>query len=169
MDAGDEPLKEYRPGTALVDLGRRERGGATAVLAPASTIDPIVIEFAYGPVTDKWIQIIDTTNGNRVITAIEVISPWNKMPGKLNEGYRKKLEDYERGQVSVVEIDLLRYPRRGRLVVKDDDIAAGRPRLHGRRPRQHRLREARGPTAGRPRRGLGAGGAQGGGEGVMLP
>jgi uncharacterized membrane protein YqiK len=69
-------------------------------------------------VTNRWIQIIDTTSGNRVITAIEILSPWNKMPGKLNEGYIKKLEDYRRGQVSLVEIDLLRHPRRGRLVVK---------------------------------------------------
>ena len=38
---------------------------------------------------------------------IEILSPWNKGAGRLNKDYRKKLEDYARAEVSVVEIDLL--------------------------------------------------------------
>ena len=62
-------------------------------------------------------QIIDRTPGNRVITAIELLSPWNKGPGTLKKAYRKKLDDYARGGVSIVEIDLLRFPPRDRLPI----------------------------------------------------
>src|SRR5438046_150775 len=75
-----------------------------------------------GPTFDRFIQIIDTSAGNRVITAIEILSRWNKGPGRLNKVYRRKLKDYARAGVSVVEIDLLRYPPRGRLDVSEDDI-----------------------------------------------
>jgi hypothetical protein len=75
---------------------------------------------------DRFIQIIDVTNGNRVVTAIEILSPWNKSPGRLNKDYLRKLDDYARGGVSVVEMDLLRYPPRGRLHVTEADIAPQR-------------------------------------------
>jgi hypothetical protein len=39
---------------------------------------------------------------------------------------RARLDDYARAGVSVVEIDLLRYPTRGRLPVTEGDIPADR-------------------------------------------
>ena len=74
------------------------------------------------PIVDRWIQIIDVSTGNRVVTAIEILSPWNKAPGRLNRLYLRKLDDYAKAGVSVVEIDLLRYPPRGRLPVTEGDI-----------------------------------------------
>ncbi len=56
-----------------------------------------------------------------MITVIEVLSPWNKSAGRLNTDYRRKLEDYGRAGVSVVEIDLLRSSRT-RLIVKEEDV-----------------------------------------------
>lgn len=75
---------------------------------------------------DRWLQIIDVASGNRVVTAIEVFSPWNKAPGRLNRHYLRKLDDYAKARVSVVEIDLLRYPPRGRPPVTEGDIPADR-------------------------------------------
>lgn len=60
------------------------------------------------PQIERSVIIMDATNGNKVVTAIEVLSPWNKAPGKLNEVYRRKLDHYLAAGVSVVEIDLLR-------------------------------------------------------------
>jgi hypothetical protein len=65
------------------------------------------------------------TSRNRVVTAIEVLSPWNKRAGRLNKDYRRKLDDYARAEVSVVEIDLLRSSR-SRLQVGPDDVPAER-------------------------------------------
>lgn len=75
---------------------------------------------------DRWLQIIDVSSGNRVVTAIEILSPWNKAPGRLNRDYLRKLDDYANAGVSVVEIDLLRYPPRGRLPVTEGDIPPDR-------------------------------------------
>jgi hypothetical protein len=71
------------------------------------------------PVIDRWLQITDVTSGNRVVTAIEILSPWNKAPGRLNRQYLRKLDDYGKVGVSVVEINLLRDPPRGRLPVTE--------------------------------------------------
>jgi hypothetical protein len=119
-DAGGEPISRYRPDVAVVDIGRPQpaAGGAVATVAIP---EPFTVRFFDEPQVDRFLQIVDVTNGNRVVTAIEVLSPWNKSPGRLNEEYRRKLRDYAAGDVNVVEIDLLRSPR-GRLTVTENDM-----------------------------------------------
>ncbi len=70
---------------------------------------------------DRWVQIIDTANGNRVVTAIKILSPSNKAAGRMNERYRTKLDNYMNAGVNLVEIDLLRSSR-DRLIVKEDSF-----------------------------------------------
>jgi hypothetical protein len=122
----EEPSQYYRADVAVLDLGEKRSAGAAVAEAPVSAIEPVVIEYWRGPVVDRWIEIRDVSSGHKVVTAIEILSPWNKMPGRLNDDYIKKLDDYARGGVSVVEIDLLRHPRRGRLLVRDEDIPVHR-------------------------------------------
>jgi hypothetical protein len=120
-----EPLGAYRPDIAVVQTGRDPLGrpaGADAV----ATVEPVAIEFYDAPQVDRFIHIVDATSGNRVVTAIEVLSPWNKGPGQGNKEYRRKIDDYARADVSVVEIDLLREPARGRLRVTEAEIPADR-------------------------------------------
>ena len=109
-----------RSDVAIVDSGR---GAGAAAASPAGTamLDPVFLEIPDAPLIDRFIKIIDRTSGNRVFTAIEVLSPWNKGPGRLNEDYRRKLADYARGEVSVVEIDLLRSSR-ARLTFDQTDL-----------------------------------------------
>lgn len=124
--------RALRPDVAVIDTGRRgaasragearqARTGRAAKGAAATTIEPVFIRFESGPHVDRSVQIIDVTTGNRVITAIEVLSPWNKAPGRLNVHYMRKLDTYVEGGVSVVEIDLLRGSR-GRLRVDSVDL-----------------------------------------------
>jgi hypothetical protein len=96
-----------------------ESGIAASTVA---TVEPIVIRRQPQPAYDRWVQIIDTTSGNRVVTAIEVLSPGNKAAGRLNRDYLRNLDDCARAEVSVVEIDLLRYPPRSRLPVTEADV-----------------------------------------------
>jgi hypothetical protein len=121
----DEPVRAYRADIAVVETGRSVTEAAPSATAVAA-IEPVVVRRFRGPLIDRFIQIIDVTSGNRVVTAIEILSPWNKGPGRLNKDYLRKLEDYEAGEVSVVEIDLLRYPPRGRLPVSEVDIPVHR-------------------------------------------
>ncbi len=123
LEEANEPITQsYRSDVAVVQTTQRrgderptESGLAVAVQ------EPYIVTYSSGPQIDRFVQIIDSSNGNRVVTAIEVLSPWNKSPGRLNEDYQKKLKNYALAEVSVVEIDLLRTPR-GRLAVTDVDL-----------------------------------------------
>jgi hypothetical protein len=125
LEEESEDTRSYRADVAVVDTGRfADEAGRPA--STVATVEPIRVRYHNGPVVDRFVQIIDVTNGNRVVTAIEILSPWNKSPGRLNKDYLRKLDDYARGGVSVVEMDLLRYPPRGRLHVTEADIAPQR-------------------------------------------
>jgi hypothetical protein len=120
--AGD-PIAGYRGDVTLVRAPRRAaekppRGSTT-------TIEPVVVEFYDAPEVDRFLQIIDLSNGNRVVSAIEVLSPWNKRAGRLNRDYLRKLADYARAGVSILEIDLLRSSQ-ARLPVGQDNLPAER-------------------------------------------
>ena len=104
----------------------RDGGGPLAVLdQPGVKVEPLRIHFSSEPVTSRWVQVIDTRDGDRVVTAIEVLSPSNKRVGQLNRLYRRKLQEYAKGGVSVVEIDLLRSSRRN-LDVREEDLPENR-------------------------------------------
>ncbi len=69
---------------------------------------PATIEL--DPVSDikrRNIQIVDR-DYNRVVTAMELLSPGNKEPGSLRRAYLRKRYEYLANRVNLVEIDLLR-------------------------------------------------------------
>lgn len=115
-----EPIARYRPDVVVVERGQRHPEGA-ATSATISVPAPYTVRFFEQSQVDRNLQIIDTTDGNRVVTAIEVLSPWNKAPGRSNGEYRRKLNGYAEAGVNLVEIDLLRSPR-GRLAVDVVDL-----------------------------------------------
>lgn len=69
--------------------------------APAAVMQP-AIETRGKP----FLKIIDA-RGKRVLTIIELLSPANKSPGRGQEHYLAKRQEYLRGRVNLVEIDLL--------------------------------------------------------------
>lgn len=122
-----QPMRRFRADVAAIDTGRLERRAAApaADVGGVAVAESVDITFHNAPVVDRFVRIIDTTTGNRVVTVIEVLSPWNKSAGRLNEDYVRKLNDFARGGVSVVEIDLLRSSRR-HLLVTEVDLPASR-------------------------------------------
>jgi hypothetical protein len=99
----------------------RFRPGAGNMSGQIAVASPILVHHV-GPVQkDRWIQIVDTTRHDKVITVIEILSPGNKRSGTLNKRYRRKLHQYMRGGVNVVEIDLLRSSRQ-RLEIKTEEL-----------------------------------------------
>lgn len=70
--------------------------------------EPVVIELSDEPVTESYLEIIDTASGNQVVAALEFLSPTNKMAGDGNDLYVKKQREYRAGGVSQVEVDLTR-------------------------------------------------------------
>ncbi|NOX61573.1 MAG: DUF4058 family protein [Chloroflexi bacterium] len=78
--------------------------GGVAVLAPD---EPTIISVPPQEVRETFVEILDLTQGGRLVTVIEVLSPANKMPGEGRELYLRKQEELLAGEVHLVEIDLL--------------------------------------------------------------
>ena len=86
--------------------GRRPNGGGVALARP------LVLHLQVEEFTGRFIEIRELGSGGRLITAVEVLSPSNKRPGKGQKLYLKKQRELRRAEVSSVEIDLLRAGRR---------------------------------------------------------
>lgn len=108
-DAGDEPRVRH-PDVHVAEV----RGGGAAVavleLPQAATIEPdlFLIEARGEPATQRFIEIVDSHTRSRVVTAIELISPSNKLPGLGRKLYLAKREECLLAGVNVVETDLTR-------------------------------------------------------------
>jgi hypothetical protein len=118
-----ERMTGFKADVAVIDARRFSAAQATG--SASAVAEPILVEFHRGPIVVRNIEIVDVKDGDRVITAIEVLSPWNKLAGRLNRDYRRKLQAYEDGGANWVEIDLLRSPRR-RLDLTWDDLPVER-------------------------------------------
>lgn len=75
---------------------------ATAVLD-----EPMLLEPVGDPIRERSVLICDTAD-SRVVTAIEVLSPWRKKPGKELQKYLDRRNRYVNSETNLVEIDLIR-------------------------------------------------------------
>ncbi len=112
-EPGGDPKYQHRrisPDIHIVHCG----GPASLVASRPGAIDledsmqePIRIRRIHEPQTLRYIEIVDIKANRRVITAIEFLSPANKTPVGRKQ-YVKKQQELIDGEVSLVEIDLLR-------------------------------------------------------------
>lgn len=65
-----------------------------------------------------------TTAENELVTAIEILSPYNKRPGKGLDDYRRKRTLLLRSSVHLIELDLLRAGERPGLEVNEPPLEA---------------------------------------------
>ena len=107
--AGDPQTR--RPDVRVVEhptaSGPGSCGVATAATTTAVLDEPIELDLVGDPIRERSVLIYDAA-GRRVVTAIEVLSPWNKSPGKAVAAYLYKREQYLTSNANVVEIDLIR-------------------------------------------------------------
>lgn len=89
LDTANEPAVAY--------------GGKTMSLTEPTIVMPFTLPI---PVKFPIIEVRDAAN-NKLITAIEILSPVNKRNPNLVD-YRKKVDDLHKRGVHVMEIDLLR-------------------------------------------------------------
>ena len=116
VEDDDADPRPVRPDVAvtrriLAEEDEGASGVAVAVAPPATRIEPVPVRLFDPPLYDRWLQVVDRTNGYRVVSVVEVLSPWNKFPGRANDEYRRKVSNFIMGGVNVVEIDLLRLTR----------------------------------------------------------
>jgi hypothetical protein len=95
------------PDVAVVAASGKHTRAAAGVLE-AQADEPAIFELVQEEVRQPLIHIVETSAGNRLVTAIEVLSPDNKQTGEGRTSYLEKREEYRRGGANLVEIDLLR-------------------------------------------------------------
>jgi uncharacterized protein DUF4058 len=64
------------------------------------------------PIHHQFVEIRDSSQGHKLITLIEIVSPSNKRLGPDREAYERKQREVFDSDASLVEIDLLRGGRR---------------------------------------------------------
>lgn len=79
---------------------------ATATESVASPA--VVCKAGFEPITETYIEVIDSGSGNKVVTVIEILSPTNKISGDGMTAYREKQRQITRSDANLVEIDLVR-------------------------------------------------------------
>jgi Protein of unknown function (DUF4058) len=99
---------EYRPDTSILrsenwSAARETAGGAVAILDPTAVVP--LGEAAFEEILDVRIQVVRWP-GSELVTAIELLSPWNKYGDGYAEFLRKRRAMLN-NQVNLVEIDLL--------------------------------------------------------------
>ncbi|MFO0852637.1 MAG: DUF4058 family protein [Gemmataceae bacterium] len=104
-----EDVEHRQPDVSLVDPdgSAPDTGAALTVFEQAGLL---LVEPEGDPVEEKYLEV-RSGDGERLVTAVEVLSPANKGYGKGWEAYQEKQEEYRAGRVAVVEIDLLRAGR----------------------------------------------------------
>ncbi|MGC8639695.1 MAG: DUF4058 family protein [Isosphaeraceae bacterium] len=112
VEPAEGRLRNIVPDVRVVERGRQRPQGPRAANGIA-VAEPLVVHLQPDdPIRQGFIEIIDLKSGRRVVTVIEVLSPSNKKPGPGRELYERKQEELREGQVSLVEIDLLRSGNR---------------------------------------------------------
>jgi len=113
-----EHRRPIRPDVSIVHAPYGESGAAVATRLDR----PLVMEFIEEEITQPVIHIIEPAAGNRIVTAIGVLSPDNKDPGPGRDSYLDKQDELWRAKAHLVEIDLLRGGTR-HFRVEPDDLA----------------------------------------------
>jgi hypothetical protein len=103
----DESSRWIYPDVQVTELPVATSTSAIAI-ADAIIAEPTIIPLPSEQPTQRHIEIVDLNSGNRVVTAIELLSPANKQEEVGRAAYRRKQRDYIEGGVNLVEIDFIR-------------------------------------------------------------
>ena len=108
----DENGRSFSPDVIVVERpawdGEDGGGTATAIRAVAR---PVKFTVRPSETIQRYIEILDATDGNRLVTMIEFLSESNKVPGKGRDLYLRKRDDCQEAGVNIVEIDFQRHGR----------------------------------------------------------
>ncbi len=94
-----------------------EKGGVAVAALPDT---PLVVEIVEEEISQPLVHIIEPAAGNRIVAAIEVLSPDNKRAGPGRESFLRKREELGRAGAHSVELDLLRDGERSFEIEADD-------------------------------------------------
>lgn len=107
VESGEVRLRRIEPDVAIT-APEAWGGGGFGDAAPGSVVvaEPLVIELDALEVTEGFIEI--RNDGGELVTAIEFLSPNNKLGGDGSDKYRQKQREVIAARANWVEIDLVR-------------------------------------------------------------
>jgi hypothetical protein len=103
-----EHERPIRPDISIIHVDDRSDFLHSSAVATMVADEPVVVELFREEIRQPYLTIIEPAEGNRVVTAIEVLSPDNKTTGAGRVSYLAKQEELWLGNTNLVEIDLLR-------------------------------------------------------------
>ena len=124
VGADDDEIRRFAPDLRAFDTGSTygftgSNGGTATMIAPYR------LALLDEQPTERFIEILDTRGGERLVTVIEFLSPSNKLKPGVDE-FLVKRNQLLAGGVNVVEIDLVRGGNRDRLLPRSATPAAAR-------------------------------------------
>lgn len=99
-----EAERRVAPDVALIRRQAPQTLSGTAVL---ELDEPIRVERTAAEIHEGFVEIVDSAGG-QVVTAIEFLSPTNKLDHEGKRLYRQKQQELQDADVHLVEIDLIR-------------------------------------------------------------
>jgi hypothetical protein len=111
LEQESDTLRDVYPDVYVVEHSRPH--AAEQETTPAAVLEekPLRITLLNGTLTEGYLEIVDASSGNRVVTTIEFLSPTNKLPGDDRKQFRLKQRQMRRAGANLVEIDLTRRGR----------------------------------------------------------
>ena len=102
-----EADRSIRPDVSVVEM-HPNASKSTSQTAVIEADIPAIFELWRDEIRQSYIEIVETAAENRVVTAIEVLSPVNKLPGAGRNSYMQKRDEFWASGTNLVEVDLLR-------------------------------------------------------------
>jgi hypothetical protein len=113
----DANILKPRDMNGLAKHAEGNNSSATATLPEIGLLTVSAIRYADEPMEEAYLEIHASPGGEELVTAIEVLSITNKLPGSDGRAaYRHKQREVREANVNLVEIDLLRGGRHTTLV-----------------------------------------------------
>ncbi len=117
QDFEDDHARWIRPDVVVTEFPSASFAEATGdeggVAVATAVAEPIRVRVrSEEEDIQHFVEIIDTRDGDRVVTFIAFVSPSNKQPGEGLTKYQQKQRERREAVVNLVEIDLTRTPGR---------------------------------------------------------
>lgn len=100
-----QPGRGIQHDVTVSTLRVRPVGRAASAVMEADT--PVKLHSAQTEVVEPFLEILDA-DGGKLVTGMEIVSPWNKAAGEGRKLYRQKQRETLGAGASLVEVDLLR-------------------------------------------------------------
>ena len=109
VESGELPYRRISPDVHITET--KSWGSAGDADGGVAVAEPLVIELTDLEVTEGYIEIRDQHGRGKLITAIEFLSPTNKLRGDGETKYLQKQREVIEAHANLVEIDLIRAGR----------------------------------------------------------